>query len=347
LLRFVELSKYKEKMLTLIIVLVSIALIFNFLNGFHDSSNIVATMISSRALPPRMALGMTAVAEFLAPFIFGVAVAKTIGEDIVAPGTVNIEVIFAALLSAILWNIITWLIGIPSSSSHALIGGIIGAVGVGAGLKAIQMGGLEKVLIALFISPIIGLIAGYAFTRLIFFLARGASPRINWFFKRSQIFTAVALAFSHGTNDAQKTMGIIALGLVTTGYLTQFYIPVWVIALSAGAISLGTAFGGWRLIRTLGSKFYKIRPVHGFSTQVTSASIILGAALLGGPVSTTQVVSSAIMGAGSAERLSKVRWGVAGNIALAWLLTIPSTALVAAGLYWLLLRAEPVLMAMG
>jgi PiT family inorganic phosphate transporter len=334
-------------MLTLIIVLVSVALVFNFLNGFHDSSNIVATMISSRALPPRMALGMTAVAEFLAPFIFGVAVAKTIGEDIVTPGTVSIEVIFAALLSAILWNILTWLIGIPSSSSHALIGGIIGAVEVGAGLKAIQMGGLEKVLIALFISPILGFIAGYAFTRLIFFLARGASPRINWFFKRSQIFTAVALAFSHGTNDAQKTMGIIALGLVTTGYLAQFYIPIWVIALSAGAISLGTAFGGWRLIRTLGGKFYKIRPVHGFSTQVTSAAVILGAALLGGPVSTTQVVSSAIMGAGSAERLNKVRWGVAGNIALAWLLTIPSTALVAAGLYWLVLQAEPVLMAMG
>jgi PiT family inorganic phosphate transporter len=334
-------------MLTLIIVLVSVALVFNFLNGFHDSSNIVATMISSRALPPRMALGMTAVAEFLAPFIFGVAVAKTIGEDIVAPGTVSIEVIFAALFSAILWDIITWLIGIPSSSSHALIGGIIGAVGVGAGLKAIQMGGLEKVLIALFISPIIGLLAGYLFTKLVFFLARGASPRINWFFKRSQIFTAVALAFSHGTNDAQKTMGIIALGLVTTGYLAQFYIPTWVIALSASAISLGTAFGGWRLIRTLGGKFYKIRPVHGFSTQVTSASIILSAALLGGPVSTTQVVSSAIMGVGSAERLNKVRWGVAGNIALAWLLTIPSTALFAAGLYWLLLRAEPVLMAMG
>jgi PiT family inorganic phosphate transporter len=335
------------KILALIIVFVSVALVFNFLNGFHDSSNIVATMISSRALPPRMALWMTAVAEFLAPFIFGVAVAKTIGEDIVAPGTVSIEVIFAALFSAILWDIITWLVGIPSSSSHALIGGIIGAVGVGAGLKAIQMGGLEKVLIALFISPIIGLLAGYLFTKLVFFLARGASPRINWFFKRSQIFTAVALAFSHGTNDAQKTMGIIALGLVTTGYLAQFYIPTWVIALSASAISLGTAFGGWRLIKTLGGKFYKIRPVHGFSTQVTSASVILSAALLGGPVSTTQVVSSAIMGVGSAERLNKVRWGVAGNIALAWLLTIPSTALFAAGLYWLVLRAEPILMAMG
>jgi PiT family inorganic phosphate transporter len=331
--------------LTLITILIITALIFDFLNGLHDSSNIVATMISSRALPPRMALGLTAVAEFCGPFIFGVAVARTIGQDIVVPGTITIDVIFAALLSAILWNLVTWFFGIPSSSSHALIGGIIGAVGAGAGLKAIQLSGLEKVFIALFASPIIGLIAGYLFTKLVFFLARGASPRINWFFRRSQIFTAVALALSHGTNDAQKTMGVITLGLVTTGYLEQFYVPTWVIALSAGAIALGTVSGGWRLIRTLGGKFYKIRPVHGFSAQVTSATVILGAALLGGPVSTTQVVSSAIMGVGSAERLSKVRWGVAGNIAVAWLLTIPATALAAAGL-WLILQATPVLTAM-
>jgi PiT family inorganic phosphate transporter len=174
-------------------------------------------------------------------------------------------------------------------------------------------------------------------------LAQDASPRINWFFKRSQILTALALALSHGTNDAQKTMGVIALALVTTGYLTQFQIPTWVIALSAGAIALGTVCGGWRLIKTLGGRFYKIRPVHGFSAQVTSAAVILGAALLGGPVSTTQVVSSAIMGVGSAERLSKVRWAVAGNIAAAWLLTIPATALVAAALYWAVLRMAPTL----
>jgi len=330
-----------------IIALIIIALIFNFLNGFHDSSNIVATIISSRALPPRAALTITAIAEFSGPFLFGVAVAKAIGHDIVLPGTITIEVIFAALLSAILWNLVTWFLGIPSSSSHALVGGIIGAVAVGAGLKAIQIGGLEKVLIALFTSPIIGLLVGYLFTKLVFFLARGASPRINWFFKRSQIFTAMALGLSHGTNDGQKTMGIIALSLVTTGYLTQFQIPTWVIVISSGTIALGTFFGGWRLIRTLGSKFYKIRPVHGFSVQVTSASVILSAALLGGPVSTTQVVSSAIMGVGSAERLSKVRWGVAGNIAVAWLLTIPSTALVAALLYWIIRHAPPVLMAMS
>jgi PiT family inorganic phosphate transporter len=332
--------------LTSIIALIIIALIFDFMNGFHDSSNIVATMISSRAFRPRTALWVTAVAHFLGPFIFGVAVAKTIGHDIVAPGTITIGVILAALLSATLWNILTWYFGIPSSSSHALIGGIVGAVGAGAGLKAIQMSGLEKVLIALFASPIIGLVAGYLVTKLVFFLARGASPRINWFFKRSQIITAVALGLSHGTNDAQKTMGVISLGLVTTGYLTHFYVPTWVIAISAGAIALGTALGGWRLIRTLGGKFYKIRPVHGFTSQVTSAAVILGASLVGGPVSTTQVVSSAIMGAGSAERLSKVRWGVAGNIVAAWVLTIPVTGLLAAGLYLVVFRATPVLLSM-
>jgi PiT family inorganic phosphate transporter len=329
--------------LTSTVTLVILALVFDFLNGLHDSSNIVATMISSRAVRPRIALGLTALAEFSGPFIFGVAVAKTIGNDIVSPGTITIEVILAALCSAILWNLLTWYFGIPSSSSHALVGGIIGAVGVGAGLKAIQLGGLEKVLITLFVSPIIGLMAGFLFTRLIFFLAQGASRRINWFFKRSQMITALALGLSHGTNDAQKTMGIIVLGLVTTGYLTHFYVPTWVIALSAGAIALGTALGGWRLIKTLGDKFYKIRPVHGFSTQVTSAAVILGASLVGGPVSTTQVVSSAIMGVGSAERLSKVRWGVAGNIATAWLLTIPATALLAAGLHWLVVRVAPML----
>jgi len=329
--------------LTVTIVLIITALIFNFLNGIHDSSNIVATMISSRALSPSVALSVTAVAEFAAPFLFGVAVAKTIGQDIVVPGTVTIEVIFAALLSAILWNLFTWFLGIPSSSSHALVGGLIGAVGMGAGLRTLQLNGLGKILIALLISPVIGLGAGYFFTKLVFFLARDASPRINWFFKRSQILTALALALSHGTNDAQKTMGIIALALVTTGYLTQFQIPTWVVALSAGAIALGTICGGWRLIKTLGGRFYKIRPVHGFSAQVTSATVILGAALLGGPVSTTQVVSSAIMGVGSAERLSKVRWGVAGNIAAAWLLTIPATALAAAALYWAAVHVAPTL----
>jgi PiT family inorganic phosphate transporter len=293
-------------------------------------------MISSRAFRPQTALGVTAVAHFLGPFLFGVAVAKTIGEEVVQANTITLEVIIAALMGAIIWNLLTWFFGIPSSSSHALIGGIVGAVAIGAGFEAIKLGGLEKILIALFASPIIGFIIGYIITKVIFFLARGATPRINKFFKNSQILTATILAFSHGTNDAQKTMGVITLGLLINGYITKFEVPLWVIATSAGAIALGTAFGGWRLIKTLGGKFYKIRPVHSFAAQTTSAIVILGASLIGGPVSTTQVVSSAIIGVGSSERLSKVRWGVAGDIVTAWLVTIPATALVAAGVYWLL-----------
>jgi PiT family inorganic phosphate transporter len=325
-------------MAPILYLLIALALLFDFLNGIHDSSNIVATMITSRAFSPRVALGVTAVAEFVSPFIFGVAVAKTIGEEIVSAHVINVDVILAALISAILWNLLTWFLGIPSSSSHALIGGIIGAVGMGAGWNEIKLHGLEKVLIALFASPIIGLVGGFLFMRLVLFLARGSSPRINWFFKRFQIVTALALAFSHGTNDAQKTMGVITLGLVTTGYLNSFRVPTWVIAASASAISLGVALGGWRLIRTLGGKFYKIQPIHGFSAQTVSALTILGASLIGGPVSTTQVVSSAIMGVGAGERLNKVRWGVAQEILVAWLVTIPATALVAAGVYWLIIR---------
>ena len=323
-------------MTTTLIVLVALSLIFDLLNGIYDSSNIVATMISSRAFSPRTALAVTAIAEFFGPFLFGVAVAKTIGHDIVDPASISITVIFAALSSAIIWNLTTWFLGIPSSSSHALIGGLIGAVAVDSGFSAIQFSGLDKVLFSLFASPLIGFVGGFLFIRLVFLLSRNATPRINWFFKRSQILTAIALAFSHGANDAQKTMGVITLGLVTTGYLDSFVVPTWVIVTSAGAIALGTALGGWRLIRTLGAKFYKIKPVDGFSSQVASAAVILGASILGGPVSTTQVVSSTIMGVGAAERVSKVRWGVAGDIAIAWLVTIPSTALVAAGLHWLL-----------
>jgi len=327
-------------MTPILIIVIALALIFDFLNGLHDSSNIVATMISSRAFRPQTALGVTAVAHFLGPFLFGVAVAKTIGDEVVIADSITIEVIIAALMGGILWNLVTWFYGIPSSSSHALVGGIVGAVGIGAGFEALRIKGLEKILIALFTAPIIGFILGFFVTRFIFFLARGASPRINNFFKRSQIVTAVALAFSHGTNDAQKTMGIITLGLVINGYITRFEVPTWVIAASAGAIALGTAFGGWKLIKTIGGKFYKIRPVHSFAAQMTSAIVIMGASLVGGPVSTTQVVSSAIMGVGSSERLSKVRWGVAGDIITAWLITIPATALLAAGVYWLITNTQ-------
>lgn len=317
----------------LLLVIIVIALIFDFLNGFHDASNIVATMISSRAVSPRTALILTAVSELAGPFLFGVAVATTIGSEVVNPAAITSGVIVAALLGAIIWNLITWYFGWPSSTSHALIGGLLGAVIVASGPETILLAGLEKVLLALFLSPLLGFVLAFLTLRMTYFLARGATPRINTVFKRAQIGTAVALALSHGTNDAQKTMGMIAMAMVTTGYVAEFRVPWWVVAISAAAIALGTATGGWRLIETLGGRFYKIRPVHAFGSQITSASIILGAALLGGPVSTTQVASSAIMGAGSADRLSKVRWGVAREIAVAWLLTIPVAALLAAGLY--------------
>ncbi|MHB8135558.1 MAG: inorganic phosphate transporter [Anaerolineaceae bacterium] len=322
--------------MTTMYILIGLALIFDFLNGFHDSSNIVATIIFSRAMPPRIALYLTAVAEFIGPFLFGVAVAKTIGEDIVLPGSIDMLVLVSALSTAILWNLITWYFGIPSSSSHALIGGIVGAVIAEAGITAIQYLGLLKVVIALFVSPILGLVVGFLFTRLVFFLTKNSTMKINKFFKNSQIVTGLGLALSHGANDAQKTMGIITLGLVVSGAINEFRVPVWVIAISAMAISLGTAVGGWRLIRTLGGRFYKIKPVHGFAAQVSSAAIILGAALVGGPVSTTQVVSSSILGVGSAQRVNMVRWGVAGNILIAWVFTIPLTIIFSYLFYFLI-----------
>ena len=318
------------------LALIGLALVFDFLNGFHDSSNIVATMISSRAIGPRRALLITAAAEASGPFLFGVAVARTIGSEIVAEAAATMPVLIAGLVAAIGWNLFTWFFGIPSSSSHALIGGIAGAAITGFGLEALKWAGLGKVFFALLISPPLGLLVGHLLMKVILFLARKATPRINLFFKRGQVVTALSLALSHGTNDAQKTMGIITLGLMAAGALPVFAVPLWVVAISAGAIALGTSLGGWRLIRTLGGRFYTIRPVHGFATQTASATVILGAALLGGPVSTTQVVSSAILGAGSAERLSKVRWGVAGQIGIAWLLTIPMSAALAAIVYGLL-----------
>ena len=320
--------------LLLISILVTLALIFDFLNGFHDSANVVATMISSRAMTPRAALFIAAAANFIGPFLFGVAVAETVGNAVVKAESVTIAVVLAALVSASLWNLITWYFGIPSSSSHALIGGIIGAVLVGSGYQAIQPEGLWIVGTALFFSPIIGFVVGLLVMRVTLTAARGATPKANIFFKVAQIPTAIGLALSHGTNDAQKTMGIITMGLVVLGYQTEFNVPYWVILASATAIGLGTAFGGWRIIHTLGAKFYRIRPIHSFTSQLTSGAVILGASLTGGPVSTTQVVSSSILGVGAAQRRSQVRWGVMTEILIAWLLTVPATAVVAAILYF-------------
>jgi PiT family inorganic phosphate transporter len=329
-----------------LLILIGLGVAYAFLNGVHDSSSIVATMISSRAIQPRAALLLTAVAEFSGPFVFGIAVANTIGREIADAQFLNIQVIIAALLSAIIWNVLTWVLAIPSSSSHALIGGIIGAVVMGAGFKAILMAGVAKVLISLFISPILGFLTGYLFAQLVFLLSWKASPRINGVFRKLQIITSFGLALSHGSNDAPKSMGLITLGLLVSGQIDQFVVPDWVVLMGAGAIALGTATGGWQLIRTLGSKFYRIRPIHGFSAQVSSAIVTLTASLLGGPTSTTQVVSTAIMGVGAAERLSKVRWGVAGEILSTWLITIPATGLLAAAIYWLIEQGFPPLISL-
>jgi len=322
----------------IIIAIVILALLYAFLNGVNDSSSIVATMISSRALSPRAALGMTAVAEFLGPFIFGIAVAKTIGHGIVLPEAISSSVILAAMLAAVSWNLLTGYLGLPSSSSHALIGGLIGAVSMGAGWRAIQVSGLEKTLIPLFVAPLFGFVIGFIVLRIIIRLSWEASPSINESFRRNQIFTVIALGLSHGSNDAPKAMGVITLALITEKYLNTFIVPTWVILLCALAIAAGTAVGGERLIRTVGGRFYKIEPIDAFSTQLASAIVVMTASLIGGPVSASQVISSAIMGVGAAERPNKVRWKIAQDIGTAWLLTIPATALVAALIYKLLTR---------
>lgn len=322
-------------MSTELLVVIGLAMLFGFFNGMRDSSSIVATMISSGAFHPRAALSLTAVAEFVGPFLFGTGVAKTIGGDIVQSNVVTLNVLIAGLLGALLWSWITWILSIPSSSSHALAGGIIGSVVVASGWSAIKLGGLYKVLFALFVLPFISFFVGFILLRLIYFLARNASPNVNDFFKRGQFFTATSLALSHGTNDAQKTMGIIALALVIGNQLDHFTVPFPVIVASAFVMSFGTVFGGWRLIRTLGGKFYKIRPVDSFAIQLSSALIVLSGSLLGLPASTTQVVSSSIIGVGSSERLGKVRWGVADDIFTAWVLTIPVSAFLSAITYLL------------
>jgi PiT family inorganic phosphate transporter len=317
----------------LLVVFVAIALTFDFLNGFHDSANVVATAIASRAMSPRNALAMSALTNFAGPLLFGVAVATTIGHEVVSQEAVTIPVALAALSSAIVWNILTWWLGIPSSSSHALIGGFVGAAITGYGLGAIRPEGMEKVLIGLFISPFLGLGLGWLVMRLVWAMGKSMSPRANVFFLRSQWLTTMALGLSHGTNDAQKTMGILAMGLVAFGILPSFHVPIWVVLASAASMALGTALGGWRLIRTMGAGFYRVRPLHAFSSQIASFGVIIGAALWGAPVSTTQVISSSIIGAGSAERINKVRWGVAMQIVSAWILTIPFTGLLGALMY--------------
>jgi PiT family inorganic phosphate transporter len=319
----------ENSMSTMLIVFIALAVVFDFINGFHDSSNIVATVIFSRALPPRVALILAAISHFIAPFLFGVAVATTIGEALLDVRALTMNVIMAAIVSAIIWNLITWYFGIPSSSSHALLGGLLGAALMHSrSLAVVSASGLFKIAVALFLSPIAGLIVGYIIMKITLFLVRGATPKVNHLFRRFQIVTLIGLSLSHGTNDAQKTMGLIAMGLLLSGQISSFYVPMWVVT-----IGLGTLFGGWRLIRTLGGKIFRIRPIHGFTSQIAGSIVILSAALLGGPVSTTQVMSSSILGVGAAERINKVRWSVLGDMATTWLFTIPVNAVLAALFY--------------
>ena len=321
----------------MIFILVALALVFDFLNGFHDSSNVVATPISSGAIPPRRALMMAAVAHFIGPFLFGVAVATTIGDGLLVEDAITTTALIAGLVGAIAWNLITWYFGLPSSSSHALIGGLVGAALVESGIEAIQLDGLTKIVIALLLSPILGLAIGYGVMFVTLLASRGATPKVNTFFRKIQYGTMIGLALSHGTNDAQKTMGVITLGLVTAGVLDTFEVPLWVIFLCSIAIALGTALGGWRLILTLGGKIFRIRPVHAFASQLAGGAVIMGAALAGAPVSTTQVMSTAIIGVGAAERANKVRWTVLRDLLVAWMLTIPAAALMAGAAMWLIL----------
>ena len=337
-----------ELLTVLVFVAVAVVLVFDYTNGFHDAANIIATPIASRALTPIQAVAIVATFEFLGPLLGGTAVANTIGKfvnlDDIAP-VLSVTVILCGLSGAIFWNMITWWFGIPSSSSHALVGGLAGAVIIAVGADHVIWGfsqvahgtftGVTKVLLALIISPLVGFWAGFFIHRLVFFLMRGAKPGVNKFFKRIQIVSCAGLAFAHGANDAQKSMGIITLVLVNGGILATFEVPFWVILSCAVAITLGILSGGWRIVRTVGFGIFKVRPIHAFDAQVTSASVIFTASLIGAPVSTTHVVSSALMGIGAAERPKAVRWAKAQEIVSTWIITIPGAGAVSVLTYLL------------
>ena len=319
-------------------VLLAVAALHDFVNGFHDGANIVSTVIASRAMSARGSLLLAAGATLVGPFVLGSAVAQTMGGEIVAPGTVTLAVALAALVAASGWDAATWYFGIPVSTSHSLVGGLLGAVIAAGGFDAIRGPGVLKVAVALFVSPLLGFGAALAAMHATRWALRNATPRANIGLSRAQVATAGALALANGANDAQKTVGITALGLLTLGFTKSFYVPWWAIALSACSLALGTLLGGERLIRTLGARFYPIRPIHGFASQVASGGVILAASLAGGPVSSTQVVSMSIVGAGAAERPSKVRWGALGDIGAAWILTIPASAVIAMPAYYAIAR---------
>lgn len=317
--------------LYILVGLILLALVFDYINGMHDSANAIATVVSTRVLAPRTALLLSAALNFVGAFT-STAVAKTIGKGIVDPALVTNGIVAAALIGAIFWNLLTWYYGIPSSSSHALIGGIIGAVIAQYGPDELNSAGILKIIKALIISPIAGFVGGLALMIAIMWMFhRSPAGKVNRWFKHLQLVSASFMALSHGSNDAQKVMGIITMALVGAGYYTNqaFHIPMWVVLICATAMALGTAAGGWRIIKTMGVKMIRLQPVHGFAAETAAAVTILTASSLGAPVSTTHVISSSIMGVGSAKRFTAVRWGTAGQMGVAWVLTIPATAGVA------------------
>jgi PiT family inorganic phosphate transporter len=320
---------------TLLVLVVALGLAFDFTNGFHDTANYVATWVGTRALSPRPAVLVSAAANLAGAFVT-TAVAKTVATGIIDTNLATQQTVLAALFGALAWNLFTWRLGLPSSSTHALIGGLVGAALVQSGAQGVQWSGLwHKVIVPGALSPVIGFAAAFLLIVLIYRLLHRLTPGVaNRSFRTGQLFSGTWLAFTHGANDAQKTMGVIALALYEHGTISTFYIPTWVKVTAGLTIAAGTYVGGWRIIRTLGQRIYKLQPEHGFSAQLAAGTTLYVGTRLGFPISTTHVVSGSVMGAGATRGISAVRWGVAGNIAVAWLLTLPAAALVAAALYY-------------
>ncbi|HZO98688.1 MAG TPA: inorganic phosphate transporter [Terriglobia bacterium] len=329
-------------MLWFAIIITAVALLFDFLNGFHDAANSIATVVSTRVLSPRVAVIWAAFFNFVAAFTFGTAVAKTMGQGMIRLDAVNLYVILAGLSGAIFWDLLTWYYGLPVSSSHALIGGYAGAAVARAGWGVIILPGWIKTLLFIILSPVVGLILGAALMVAVYWLFRNFTPRrLDRYFRRLQLLSAAAYSFGHGTNDAQKTMGIIAGTLFTAGVLKRFYIPFWVVLMAHAAIGLGTLAGGWRIVKTMGMRITRLRPVGGFCAETAAAASLLGTAMAGIPVSTTHTIAGGIMGVGSVQRFSAVRWGVARNIVWAWVLTIPVSGAVSAACFLVLKHFFP------
>ncbi len=312
-----------------------LALLFDFLNGFHDAANAIATIVVSRTLTPLQAVILAGIANFVGYFFFNVAVAKMIGKGVVNIDSITLPLLLGAVVGAIVWNILTWLWGLPTSSSHALIGGLIGSGLAASGLKVIVISGVLKILLFIIVAPLLGMIGSMLFTLLIFILFRKSNPRnAAKTFRRLQLISATFYSVGHGTNDAQKTMGIISLALLASGYASGFEVQTWVALSCHGAIALGTMFGGWRIVRTMGTKITKIHALEGFCAETAAAIVLIGTAEAGIPVSTTHVIAGSIMGVGAVEHAANVRWGTARTILWAWLLTIPATAICGALCYW-------------